>query len=725
MTRKPLSGAELNEMVAGLNKLAHNLWWTWNQEAQDLFQELSPRGWQNLFHNAVAILREVSDYELRVHLQEADFQAHARAVLHSFELYLNEKNTWGHKNAPELHKNPVAYFSAEFGFHESLPISAGGLGILAGDHTKSASDLGLGFVGISLFYREGYFQQAIDTNNWQTEFYNLIDPQNVPLEPVLNAEGGRLVCSVEVNLESVAFQAWRINAGRAPVFLLDTNLPENDEHFRNLTARVYGGDNTTRIMQEILLGVGGVRLLRALAIQPSVFHMNEGHAAFLTLELIREKMAGGQNYSDAMAATKAQCHFTTHTPVEAGHDRFSPAIMDYALHSYRALLPMPWADIMGLGRVNPQNADEPFCMTVLALKLSRAANAVSELHGQVSRHMWQGLFPGVPEDKAPIGHITNGIHLLGWMKGSVRQFWRKKLTDKREGVVKMWDEKYGHDWAAAIHHPEFWEKMADASFVSDEELWALRYKLRREMIEFARRRLLLQNQRMAQGDFIRFDHLLNPDALTIGFARRFATYKRAPLIFQQFDNIVKLAHDKQRPVQFIFAGKAHPRDDEGKKFIQQIIHLSKHSELAGNLVFLENYDIHIARQMVSGCDIWLNNPRRPLEASGTSGMKCGCHGCLNLSILDGWWREGYNGENGFAIGGDSHPDNVAEQDRVDSANLYQTLTEQIVPMFYNRDVQGIPRQWLQRVRRAMMTLVSQFTTDRMVKEYTRKYYLAK
>jgi starch phosphorylase len=488
---------------------------------------------------------------------------------------------------------------------------------------------------------------------------------------------------------------------------------------------VYGGDSTTRIMQEILLGVGGVRLLRALGLQPSVFHMNEGHAAFLTLELIRERMAGGQNYSDAMAATKAQCHFTTHTPVEAGHDRFSPAIMDYALHSYRALLPVPWPDILGLGRVNPQNADEPFCMTVLALKLSRAANAVSELHGQVSRHMWQGLFPGVPEDKAPIGHITNGIHLLGWMKGSVRQFWRKKLTDDGNSETRFCREKFGTDWASAVNHAEFWEKMTDPAFVSDEELWALRYKLRREMIEFARRRLLLQNQRMTQGDFIRFDHLLNPDALTIGFARRFATYKRAPLIFQQLDNIVKLAHDKQQPVQFIFAGKAHPRDDEGKKFIQQIIHLSKHSELAGNLVFLENYDIHIARQMVSGCDIWLNNPRRPLEASGTSGMKCGCHGCLNLSILDGWWREGYNGENGFAIGGDSHPDNVAEQDRVDSANLYQTLTEQIVPMFYNRDVQGIPRQWLQRVRHAMMTLVPQFTTDRMVKEYTRNYYLAK
>jgi starch phosphorylase len=729
MTRKPLSGAELNEMVAGLNKLAHNLWWTWNQDAQDLFQELSPRAWQNLFHNPVAVLREVSDYELRVHLQEAGFQEHARDVLRSFESYLNEKSTWGHKNAPELHKNPVAYFSAEFGFHESLPISAGGLGILSGDHTKSASDLGLGFVGVSLFYREGYFQQAIDTNNWQTEFYNLINPQNVPLEPVLNAEGERLICNVEVNMENVAFQAWRVNIGRVPVYLLDTNLPENDEHFRSLTARVYGGDSTTRIMQEILLGIGGVRLLRALGIQPSVFHMNEGHAAFLTLELMREKMASGQNYPGALAATKAQCIFTTHTPVEAGHDRFSPAMMDYALHSYRALLPIPWTDILGLGRVDPKNADEPFCMTVLALKLSRAANAVSELHGQVSRHMWQSLYPDKKESEVPIGHITNGIHLLGWMKGSVREFWRDKLTGGTTGEtpegMTVWRIRAGIDWAATIHECEFWQRMVDPEFLSDEELWALRYRLRRELIEFARRRLLQQSHQVTAGDYIRFDRLLNPDALTIGFARRFATYKRAPLIFQQFANIVKLAHDKQRPVQFIFAGKAHPRDDEGKKFIQQIIHLSKHSDLAGNLVFIENYDIHVARQMVAGCDIWLNNPRRPLEASGTSGMKASCHGCMNLSILDGWWREGYNGENGFAIGKDSHPDNVAEQDRVDSANLYQVLTEQVVPMFFNRDLQGIPRQWLQCIRHTMMTLVPQFTTDRMVKEYTRKYYLTK
>ena len=724
MTRKPLTGAELDKLVAGLNKLARNLWWSWDQEAQDLFQTLSPRAWQNLYHNAAAIMREVSEYELRVRLQDAGFEHQVRTVLQNFEAYLACNNTWGQVNAPQLLQHPVAYFSAEFGFHESLPISAGGLGILAGDHAKSASDLGLGFVGVGLFYREGYFQQAIDSNNWQTEFYNLVDPKNVPLEPVLDANGQRVVCDVEIDMNRVVFQVWRVNVGRVPVYLLDANRPENPQHFRDLTARVYGGDGTMRIMQEILLGIGGVRLLRKLGIQPSVFHMNEGHAAFLTLELIREKLAAGQKFADAVAATRSQCIFTTHTPVEAGHDRFPVELMDYAFMLFQQQLPVPFQEILPWGRVHPENAQEPFCMTVLALKVSRAANGVSELHGRVSRHMWHALYPGVPEDQVPIGHITNGVHLLGWMKGSVRQFWREKMKDKREGVVKMWNEKYGHDWASAIHHPEFWEKMADPAFVSDEELWALRYKLRREMIEFVRRRLLHQTHRIEPGDYIRFEHLLNPDALTIGFARRFATYKRAPLIFQQFDNIVKLAHDKQRPVQFIFAGKAHPRDDEGKRFIQQIIHLSK-GELAGRVVFVENYDVHIARQMVSGCDVWLNNPRRPLEASGTSGMKAGCNGCLNFSILDGWWREGYDGTNGFAIGDDSNPGNVEEQDRVDSANLYRTLTEQVIPMFYDRDEQGIPRQWIQRIRRAMVTLVAKYTTDRMVKEYTTKYYAPK
>jgi starch phosphorylase len=711
MTKKPLTSAELDELTKGLERLAHNLWWTWDQEAQEILQELSPRGWMNLYHNAVAILHEVSNYELRVRLQDADFANRVREVLASFEKYMNDQQTWGHKNAAALLKNPVAYFSAEFGFHETLPIAAGGLGILAGDHTKSASDLGIGFIGISLFYREGYFQQAIDPNNWQTEYYTLLNPRNLPIEPVLNAKGEPVVCHVDIGMNQVAFQAWRVNVGRVPVYLLDTNRPENEQHFRDLTLRVYGGDSTTRIMQEILLGIGGVRLMRTLGVKPSLFHMNEGHAAFLTLELIREKMAAGAALQAAMTQTKAECLFTTHTPVEAGHDRFTPDLMDYAMHRFRTQMSAPFAEVMKLGRVNPQNLQEPFCMTVLALRLSRAANGVSELHGRVSRHMWNCLYPDKAVELVPIGHLTNGIHLLGWMKGTVRKFWRRKLATP--------------DWEAEIVRPDFWKKIADPAFISDEEIWALRYHLRRELIEFARRRLLLQGQRLRQGDFIAFDQLLDPDALTIGFARRFATYKRAPLIFQQFENIVRLAREKSKPVQFVFAGKAHPRDDDGKRYIQHIIHLSKFSDLQGHLVFIENYDIHVARQMVSGCDVWLNTPRRPLEASGTSGMKAGCHGCLNLSILDGWWREGYDGTNGFAIGEDSHAESVEEQDRTDSANLYKVLTSEVIPLFFQRDAQGIPRAWIQRIRRAMVTLVPQFTTQRMVREYTEKFYLPK
>jgi glycogen phosphorylase len=460
-------------------------------------------------------------------------------------------------------------------------------------------------------------------------------------------------------------------------------------------------------------------------VQPSVFHMNEGHAAFLTLELIREKMAAGKTYQDASALTRAECIFTTHTPVEAGHDRFSSSLMDYAMHRFRQHFPVPFTEVMKLGRVNPQNNQEPFCMTVLALKLSRAANGVSELLGRVSRHMWHSLYPDQPVEQVPIGHITNGVHLLGWMKGTVRRFWRRKLTGNSLSSIPPNLRLPGSTWEEQVDSPEFWTRLADPELISDEEIWALRYHLRRELLEFARRRLLLQGQRLAHGDFIAFDQLLNPDALTIGFARRFATYKRAPLIFQQFDNIVKLARDKDRPIQFVFAGKAHPRDDDGKRYIQHVIHLSKYSDLQGHLIFIENYDMHVARQMVSGCDVWLNNPRRPLEASGTSGMKAGCHGCLNLSILDGWWREGYDGTNGFAIGEDSHADSVERQDRQDSANLYKVLTQEVIPMFYDRDAQGIPRRWIQRIRRAMVTLVPHYTTDRMVREYTEKYYLPK
>ena len=730
MEKTTVASSEITELVAGLNRLARNIWWTWSQEAQELFQELSPRGWQNLYHNAVAILREVSEQELRARLQDQEFATRVRAVLHKFNAYMDDKQTWGAANAPKLAGNPVAYFSAEFGFHESLPIAAGGLGVLAGDHTKAASDLALGFIGISLFYREGYFQQTINHENWQTEYYTLLNPHNLALEPVLDSKGEPVVCSVEIAMSTVYFQAWRINVGRCPVYLIDSNRPENEQRFRDLTLRVYGGDSTTRIMQEILLGIGGVRLMRALKIAPSVFHMNEGHAAFLVFELLREKMDAGTKLAKALEVTKQECIFTTHTPVEAGHDRFTPDLMNYALMKTQQQLNLTNAEFLGLGRVNTRDDHEPFCMTVLALKVSRAANGVSELHGQVSRHMWKDLFPGKKENDVPIGHITNGIHLLGWMKGPVRRFWRRKLTSSqtssaRSGDTTQFWSRSENDWENEINSPEFWSKMGDPKFISDEEIWAMRYRLRRELIEFARRRLLIQGQRMLQGDFISFDQLLNVDALTIGFARRFATYKRAPLIFQQFENILRLVHDKQRPIQFIFAGKAHPRDDEGKRFIQHIIHLSKYSELKGHLVFIENYDVHVARQMVSGCDIWLNNPRRPLEASGTSGQKTSCHGCLNLSILDGWWREGYDGTNGFAIGDDTHPSNIEEQDRLDSANLYRALTEEVIPKFFKRDDQGIPREWIQMIRRAMVTLVPQFSTSRMVKEYAQKYYLPK
>ena len=463
MSTRPLSAGEVSELIDGLRRLARNLWWTWNQDSQELFQELSPRGWQNLYHNAVAVLHEVSDTELRVRLQDPDFAERVRLVLLNFKDYLEEQNTWGNEHAPQLRENPVAYFTAEFGFHETLPIAAGGLGILAGDHAKSASDLGIGFVGISLFYREGYFMQAINQDNWQTEYYTLLNPKNLPLEPVLDTKGHPLVCKVKIALNDVYFQIWRVNVGRNPVFLLDTNRPENEPHYRDLTLRVYGGDSSTRIMQEILLGVGGVRLLRTLGYRPSVFHMNEGHAAFLTLELIREKMAGGKSFADAFARTREECIFTTHTPVEAGHDRFSSDLVNYAAHKFQTQLRLSHDEVMALGRVDPKNALEPFCMTVLALKCSRAANGVSELHGQVSREMWQCLYPGKKIEEVPIGHITNGIHLLGWMKGPVRRFWRRKLSpDWRQSgnsdTTRFWKSRLGAHWENEANSPAFWAR---------------------------------------------------------------------------------------------------------------------------------------------------------------------------------------------------------------------------------------------------------------------------
>jgi len=708
LTTKPLISHqdETAELLAKLEHLARNLWWTWNQECQEIFQELSPRGWQDLYHNAVAVLQDISEYELRTRLRDPVLARKVRGVLSDFETYMDQKDTWAFRNAPALVENPVAYFTAEYGFHETLPIAAGGLGILSGDYARSSSDLGINLVGISLFYREGYFQQAINSDNWQTEYFLPLRPDLLPLEPVLNAEGKRYLGEVEINLSQVYFQAWKVNVGRCPVYLLDSNRPENESLYRDLTLHVYGGDSSTRIMQEMLLGLGGMRLLRDLGIQPSLYHMNEGHVAFLVLELIRQEMALGCSFEEALSRTRRQCVFTTHTPVEAGHDRFSPGLMKYAFQRFQPQITSSFEELLSLGRIDTENQAEPFCMTVLALKTSRSANAVSELHGKVSRKMWQPLFPEKSEDEVPIGHITNGIHLVGWMKGPVRSFWRNKL---------------GSNWDKEINEPAFWQRILDWEFVSDAEIWALRYRLRRALIEFTRRRFMMK--RASLGDPHLFTRVLDPDALTIGFARRFAAYKRAPLIFDDYEAIVKLVKDLNRPIQFIFSGKAHPADDEGKRHIQKIIHLSHYSELRGHLVFLENYDVHIARQMISGCDVWLNTPRRPMEASGTSGQKIISNGGLNLSILDGWWREAYDGTNGFAIGEDSHPDSIEEQDRVDNANLCKVLSEEVIPCFYDRNDRGIPRRWIEKIRHSMATLLPKFTTWRMAQEYVQKYYL--
>ena len=491
------------------------------------------------------------------------------------------------------------------------------------------------------------------------------------------------------------------------ILLLDTNLPENEERFRDITAHVYGGDSTTRISQEVLLGIGGVRMLRAIGIKPSVYHMNEGHSAFLTLELLREEITKGVAKEKAMQNVTKQCIFTTHTPVPAGHDRFNQDLMTYIFGEKAKNFGMTMDELMTFGREHPDDGHSQFCMTVLALKLSRTANGVSELHGHVSREMWNFMYPEKSVDKVPIGYVTNGIHVSSWLHEKTQSFWNEKL---------------GTEWREHYLEPKFWEKAVDPKNVSDEELWALRYTLRRKLVEFSRFRLHEQHSRYGNGADV-YNTILNPDALTICFARRFATYKRAPLLFTHFEKILSLFNDTRRPFQIIFAGKAHPRDDEGKKFIQKIIEITKHPNLFGKVVFVENYDMNVARYLTSGADVWLNNPRRPLEASGTSGQKISINGGLNCSIMDGWWREAYDGHNGWSIGGDEQPADAHVQDTQDSQFLYEVLSQQIIPEFYDRDANGIPKKWIKRMRHAIATLVPQYSTHRMVAEYVKKYYL--
>jgi starch phosphorylase len=686
-----------------LHTLARNLWWTWNPEAQAIFHDLSPQAWEQSNHNAVEVLNEISPVELHARLHDHEFMKKVRLALEEFEDYIRHKSTWAAQNVSKL-TQPVAYFSAEFGLHESLPIYSGGLGVLSGDHTKSASDLGLPFIGIGLYYRNGYFQQRIRQDGWQEELYPVWSPEHLPLELVTLPEGGRLLNSVDIGETTVYFQTWSLRVGRTVVYLLDTNVPENDQHFQGLTASVYGGEVDTRIGQEVVLGIGGVKLLKSMNVSPACYHMNEGHSAFLVLELLREELAAGTSLEDAEKNVRQKCVFTTHTPVPAGHDRFPSDLMGRTLGKFWGTTELSHEHMMGFGRVNSGDVHEPFTMTVLALKMSRAANGVSKLHGQVSREMWQHLYPSQQLEDVPIGSITNGVHTPSWANARAHEFWNKRL---------------GYDWTNKLIEPEFWKKIETNDLSSDEELWALRYTLRRELIEFVRQRLRERGgePHLQQGS------ILSPDALTICFARRFATYKRAPLIFRDMNALLSLVKDTERPIQLIFSGKSHPKDNEGKRFIQKINEMTRHPELLGKVVFLENYDMNVARWLVAGADVWLNNPRRPLEASGTSGMKVLIHGGLNLSVLDGWWSEGFDGKNGWAIGDHSVVGDLEGQDQQDADNLLQVLKNSVVPEFFDRDGHGIPREWIARIRHSMKTLIPVYNTDRMVAEYVKKYYV--
>ncbi len=689
------------QQISLLEKLSKNLWWSWNHHAQNIFAELSPRLWSRYNHNPILVMHNISKDELTAVLSDNVFASKVNDVLHGFETYLSDQNTWADNHASEFKPNPVVYFSAEFGLHECLPIYSGGLGILAGDHIKSASDLGINFIGVTLFYREGYFNQLISNEGWQQEEYTLYDPEKMPMHPILDEQGNPVTVSVEIGHSVVDVVAWEIPVGRARLILLDTNLDSNEGHYRDITCHVYGGDSTTRINQEIILGIGGTRMIEKLGIVPKVYHMNEGHSAFLTLELLARELKQGKSLEKGIESVKSQCVFTTHTPVPAGHDRFTEDLMDYSLAKYAKSINLKFEDLMNLGREHKDNADDLFTMTVLCLHMSRKANGVSELNGEIARGMWTHLYPG---QEVPIGHVTNGIHVKSWITDRTETFW-SRYTD------------FDLDF---ITDPGKMKETLDK--ISDSELWSLRYRLKRDLIEYVRHKL--ENQKSVFASELSIPHfdILSTDALTIGFARRFATYKRAPLIFSDIDRIAGIINNADRPVQIIFSGKAHPRDNGGKKFIQKIISIARMPQFFGKIIFLENYDINIARHLISGVDVWLNNPLRPLEASGTSGEKIIANCGLNFSILDGWWREGYNGENGWAIGKDENISDQEQQTKLDALNLYETLENEVVPTYYNRDENNIPKAWIQKVRASLMSLLHQYNTHRMVQDYCLNYY---
>ncbi len=701
----------LDRFIAPLQErlweLARNLWWSWDHNSSSLFVDLDPARWSKLNHNPISLLGELPLAKLETRAAELRLHSRVNYAYRRLLEYLEADRTWGARHAGVLRPHPVAYFSAEFGLHESLPVYSGGLGVLAGDHIKSASDLDIPLVGIGLFYGQGYFRQRLDLGGWQREEYLETDLNHLPMEAAIGKDGRPVVVAIQTRSGRIQAKVWRVKVGRRDLLLLDSDVEGNEPEDRELTSRLYGGDLRIRIRQEVLLGVGGLRALKALGISPGVLHLNEGHSGFAVLEAIRMRMEDeGISFEAAVPRVSREVVFTTHTPVPAGHDRFSAALVEEHIGPLREALGLTQESLLGLGREKPDNTEELFCMTVLALRLSRRANAVSALHAEVSRAMWTGLFHGKAEDDVPIGHITNGVHVPSWLATH---------------MFRLYDRHLGTGWQQRSSEAKIWEGIED---VDDGELWETHLSLKSQLIEFVRRRAVEQAERRGESREVlqRLERVLSPDALTIGFARRFATYKRANLVLKDIEKLAAMVNDPNRPVQFVFAGKAHPLDEPGKRVLQQIAGMMRDPQFRDKFVFVEDYDINVGRHFVQGVDVWLNNPRRPQEASGTSGQKVVLNGGLNLSILDGWWAEAYDGMNGFAIGTGRTHSNMSVHDTRDGEDLLRTLRDQVIPLYYQRDRDGLPRGWIKRMKRAIRTLGWRFSADRMVMDYTLKCY---
>ncbi|MCI0705637.1 MAG: alpha-glucan family phosphorylase [Planctomycetia bacterium] len=696
----------LPDRLHPLQTLAYNLWWSWNADAVALFRRVNPDLFEALDHSPIRLLGATEQGRFEQLEHDDGFLAHMDRVAGALDHYLKAP-TWFQETFASDDAR-VAYFSAEFGIHESIPVYSGGLGVLAGDHLKSASDLGIPLTGVTLMYREGYFRQYLNVDGWQQERYPENDFFTLPLIPELDASGKPVIVTAPLLGHEIALRIWRIQVGRIPLYLLDANIPQNKPEDRVISSQLYGGDLHVRIQQEIILGIGGIRALRALKKMPTVCHMNEGHAAFTGLERIRLLMEEHKlDFASALEAVKAGTCFTTHTPVPAGNDTFPMPMIEQYLGDYMGKMGVDRNTLAALGRQHPGNEHEPFGMTVLALRLANVSNGVSKLHGSVSRRMWKELWPHLPPAEVPIISITNGVHTQSWLSPEVAQ---------------LYDRYLGIQWEARPTDFAIWKRVEQ---IPDGELWRTHERSRERLVALARSRLKAQLKRRGSppSEVDAADEVLDPDALTIGFARRFATYKRGDLVFRNLERLTALVNSKDRPVQFIFAGKAHPKDSGGKELIQRVVQYSRKPEFRKRVVFIEDYDMNVARYLVQGIDVWLNNPRRPLEASGTSGMKICGNGGLNVSILDGWWVEGYDGDNGWAIGAGEEYSDLLYQDEVESRALLDLIEQDIVPAFYKRDAGGLPREWIRRMKRSIASLVPVFNTNRMVEQYTERCYL--